>query len=52
MAFAYKLDRWRGASFRNDELIDWDNLTPQQACVKQAEILYSSPTLTDSETGS
>ncbi|DBB00882.1 TPA: hypothetical protein ACH3X1_000801 [Trebouxia sp. C0004] len=46
MAFAYRLDRWQGASF-DDELIYWDNLTPQQAYVKQSETLCSSPTLTD-----
>jgi len=32
---------------RNHELMYWDDLTPQQACVKQSEILCSSPTLTD-----
>ena len=32
---------------RNDELIYWDNLTPQQAYVKQSEILCSSATLMD-----
>jgi len=32
---------------RNDELIYWDNLTPQQAYVKQSDILCSSATLVD-----
>ncbi|DBA76362.1 TPA: hypothetical protein ACH3X1_010072 [Trebouxia sp. C0004] len=32
---------------RNDELIFWDNLTPQQAYVKQSEMLNSSATLMD-----
>ncbi|DBA90686.1 TPA: hypothetical protein ACH3X1_003903 [Trebouxia sp. C0004] len=32
---------------RNDELTYWDNLTPQQAYVKQSEILCSSVTLVD-----
>ena len=32
---------------RNDELICWDNLTPQQAYVKQSEVLLSSATLVD-----
>ena len=32
---------------RNDELIFWDNLTPQQAYVKQSEMLNSSATLVD-----
>ncbi|DBA77694.1 hypothetical protein WJX79_004021 [Trebouxia sp. C0005] len=32
---------------RNDELIYWDNLTPQQAYVKQSEVLLSSTTLVD-----
>ncbi|DBA87379.1 TPA: hypothetical protein ACH3X1_004423 [Trebouxia sp. C0004] len=34
-------------TIRNDELIYWDNLTPQQAYVKQSEILCSSATLMD-----
>lgn len=32
---------------RNDELIYWDNLTPQQAYAKQSEVLLSSATLVD-----
>lgn len=32
---------------RNDELIYWDNLTPQQAYAKQSELLLSSPILVD-----
>ncbi|DBA71816.1 TPA: hypothetical protein ACH3X2_010969 [Trebouxia sp. C0005] len=32
---------------RNDELIYWDNLTPQQAYAKQSEMLLSSATLVD-----
>ena len=32
---------------RNDELICWDNLTPQQAYVKQSKVLLSSATLVD-----
>ncbi len=32
---------------RNDELIYWDNLTPQQAYVKQSEVLLSSASLVD-----
>jgi len=32
---------------RNDEVIFWDNLTPQQAYVKQSEALLSSDTLVD-----
>jgi len=30
---------------RDDELIYWDNLTPQQAYAKQSEVLLSSATL-------
>ena len=32
---------------RNDELIYWDDLTPQQAYVKQSQMLLSSPILSD-----
>ena len=32
---------------RNDELMYWDNLTPQQAYAKQSEVLLSSATLVD-----
>ncbi|KAL0037971.1 hypothetical protein WJX79_007971 [Trebouxia sp. C0005] len=32
---------------RNDELISWDNLTPQQAYAKQSEMVLSSATLVD-----
>ncbi len=45
MALASGLDRWRGASFF--EVIFWDNLTPQQAYIKQSEALLSSDTLVD-----
>ena len=46
MAFASGVGKVRHLiMIRNDELIYWDNLTPQQAYVKQSEVLLSSATL-------